>query len=78
MGGGGAGLIQASTSARARLAVVPCAQELQRAVATLAFRAHTTCARYAELFADSQWDELVGLFLQVCVGIEKHVVSYTC
>uniref|UniRef100_A0A7S0WRW8 Macrophage erythroblast attacher n=1 Tax=Chlamydomonas leiostraca TaxID=1034604 RepID=A0A7S0WRW8_9CHLO len=38
--------------------------ELQRAVATLAFGAHTGCARYAPLFDASQWEGLVTLFLQ--------------
>lgn len=36
--------------------------ELQRALATLAFRGTTTCKRYRELFDDSQWDIVISLF----------------
>jgi macrophage erythroblast attacher len=38
--------------------------ELQRAVATLAFTAKTTCTTYAALFSEQQWQDLVALFYQ--------------
>ncbi|CAD7704864.1 unnamed protein product [Ostreobium quekettii] len=37
-------------------------EELQRAIAALAFRGTTTCPRYLELFDDSQWDQVINLF----------------
>lgn len=37
-------------------------EELQLAVATLAFKSTTSCPRYQELFSDKQWDEVINLF----------------
>jgi len=52
--------------AHARTHLVPWAAsemaEVQRVVALLVFRAHTTCARYAGLLEAQQWDALAQLF----------------
>ncbi|GMH32254.1 hypothetical protein BSKO_00088 [Bryopsis sp. KO-2023] len=37
-------------------------EELQYAVAALAFKSTTSCSRYQDLFADKQWDEVINLF----------------
>lgn len=39
-------------------------QELQRAVATLAFTRHTQCEPYRALFDGCQWQALADLFLK--------------
>ena len=36
--------------------------ELQRALATLAFTAKTSCSPYKELFEEGQWQELMDIF----------------
>ena len=45
-------------------------QEMQRAVATLAFTSKTPCLLYQELFQDAQWQQL-----EVCSCIDLACVS---